>query len=491
MCMNNNPESGNFLTKEFAFYKYVYSKESYEYFSPSISCISGYSPDEINKIGLESIITEKLETREIVSQTGFNLFSEFSAKYLICTKDGKIKTIYSQSYNQLDENNNKIAAFGILYETATGENKNYVKDVGGNYLLPDEYAEIFLFAVDVEKKIQFLNNAALRYINPKLGDPAGQSLGKCLYDQDNEFAAVVEDFISGKNNFSQPVELTFTFPDQSKKIISLSLVNIQDNSVPCSVVILGKDISSDKSAEEKNSIISELKSLNSSKDKLISQISHDLRSPFNSLLGFSEILTTEYETLTKKEIFEYLHAIYEASKNLFGMTNNLLHFSRFQAGRMEFKPEKLVLLKIINKCLSLLKGNAIKKEINISLDIDKDIEVFADEDMLISIIQNLVSNAVKFTEKSGRVSISARQCDDENFVEISIKDSGIGMSNENLKKIFSEKFYSTPGTDKEFGTGLGLILIKDFIEKHKGKLEVESETGKGSIFRFKLPVIPQ
>jgi len=483
---------GNFLSKEFAFYKYLYSKASFEYLSPNISRITGYSHDEITKTGLESIITEKLETREILSQTSFNLFSEVSAKYLIRTKDGNIKAICSQSYNQLDENENKIVTFGILYEADPAVNHyDDVSAAGDNFLLPDEYIEILVFEVNADEKIQFVNNSALRYTNLKLSNPVGQRLEKYLGAKGSEIAAIIEDIISGKNNSPLPVELTFTLPDLSRKIISLFFLHIKGISGPDSVVILGQDITLNKTDEEKNNVIAELKSLNSSKDKLISQISHDLRSPFNSLLGFSEILTTEYDTLTKKEILEYLHAIYEASKNLFGMTNNLLHFSRFQAGRMEFKPEKLALLKIINKCLSLLKGNAIKKQINLSLSVDKNIEVFADEDMLISIIQNLISNAVKFTEKSGSINISAKPCGDQNFVEISIRDSGIGISPENLRKIYSEKFYSTPGTDKEFGTGLGLILIKDFIEKHQGKLEVESEPGKGSTFRFRLPVDPR
>ena len=170
------------------------------------------------------------------------------------------------------------------------------------------------------------------------------------------------------------------------------------------------------------------------------------------------------------------------------MITNLLHFSRFQMGRMEYSPVNLKLLRIINKCLSLLKGNAIKKQINISLEVDKDVEVFADEDMLVSIIQNLISNAIKFTENSGTVKVAVKLTKGNEYADISVSDSGIGISRENLKKIFSEKFYSTPGTDKEFGTGLGLILVKEFIEKHNGNLQVESAPGKGSTFHFTLPL---
>ncbi len=242
-----------------------------------------------------------------------------------------------------------------------------------------------------------------------------------------------------------------------------------------------------KNEQEKNDLIRQLQEMNAAKDRLISHISHDLRSPFNSLLGFSEILTTEYDTLTKEEIQEYLSAVYEASKNLFGMTNNLLQFSRFQMGRMEFKPINLNLLRVANRSINLLKGNAVKKQLSLKVNIDNDMQVFADEDMLISIIQNLVSNAIKFTNKSGEIQISAVKSANENEIEISVVDSGIGISKDDLKKIFGNSFYSTPGTDREYGTGLGLILVKEFIESNEGKIFVNSTPGLGSKFRFTLP----
>jgi len=235
--------------------------------------------------------------------------------------------------------------------------------------------------------------------------------------------------------------------------------------------------------QERERFIRKLSELNESKDRLFSLISHDLRSPFNSLLGFSEILTTEYDLLTDDEIKEYLNVIYEASKNLYGMTNNLLQYSRFQTGRIDFKPANVNLEKLIGNSFKLLRGNAVKKEIDFNISIEPNLLIYADEDLLNSVIQNLVSNAVKFTSKKGTVTISAHIKDnDKSKVELVVEDSGIGINETDMQKIESGEMFSTPGTDREYGTGLGMVLIKEFIERNGGELKIESEKNKGSRF---------
>lgn len=242
---------------------------------------------------------------------------------------------------------------------------------------------------------------------------------------------------------------------------------------------------------EREELISKLKTLNESKDSLFSLISHDLRSPFNSLLGFSEILATEYETLTPSEIKEYLNVIYESSKNLYGMTNNLLQFSRFQMGRIEFEPVTLDIKDILNHTLSLLRGNTIKKQINVISSVPDGLKVKADEDMLQSIFLNLLSNAVKFTPKGGDIFISANdkfKQDNQKMIQVIIRDTGIGLDEELMSKIFKGHVTSSPGTDREYGTGLGLLLVKEFIEKHEGQITVKSILNEGTTFTFTLPL---
>ncbi len=243
--------------------------------------------------------------------------------------------------------------------------------------------------------------------------------------------------------------------------------------------------------QERKELILKLSQLNTSKDKLFSLISHDLRSPFNSLLGFSEILTTEYDSLTHDEVKEYLNVIYEASKNLYGMTNNLLQYSRFQVGRFDFQPVEINLTSLLKKNLNLLKGNAIRKEISLSADFKADVYVFADEDMLNSTVQNVISNSIKFTPRGGEIKISTEIIpffSEATHVKITIEDNGIGISRSELDKILSEEIVSTPGTEREYGTGLGLLIVKEFVEKNGGRIDVRSKLNQGTSFSFTFPV---
>ena len=243
--------------------------------------------------------------------------------------------------------------------------------------------------------------------------------------------------------------------------------------------------------QEREKLIDKLSELNASKDKLFSLISHDLRGPFNSLLGFSEILNSEYDSLTDDEIKEYLKVIYESTQNLYGMTNNLLQYSRFQMGRVEFNAEKLDLDKIVTNNVKLLRGNIVKKDINIFKHVEQDSYINADEDMINSVIQNLLSNAIKFTAKGGDVNILVKKISNpegKNKVELSVEDKGIGISEGHMRKILKGEMFSTPGTEREYGTGLGMVLVREFVEKNNGILKIESEQFKGSKFICRFPL---
>jgi signal transduction histidine kinase len=270
----------------------------------------------------------------------------------------------------------------------------------------------------------------------------------------------------------------FTYTERHKEILEAI-------SHPISMAIERKRVE-----QEREKLIQELRELNQSKDRLFSLISHDLRSPFNSLLGFSEILTSEYDSLTDDEIKEYLNVIYESSKNLYGMTNNLLQYSRFQTGRIDYKPEKFDLGTFINSSANLLSGNIVKKEINFRVVSDPEVYIYADEEMLGSAVQNLISNAVKFTAKGGKITVSViKKNPDSNTprVELVVEDNGMGINEADLLKIARGEMFSTPGTEREYGTGLGLVLIKEFIEKNGGELKVESIKNKGSKFTCSFP----
>ena len=232
----------------------------------------------------------------------------------------------------------------------------------------------------------------------------------------------------------------------------------------------------------------ELQKLNAEKDKFFSIIAHDLRSPFNGFLGLSQIMAEELPSLTRDEIRDLAVSMQNSATNLFRLLENLLEWARIQQGLIPFNPKVVELLPIINESIALVLESAKSKGIEIAYDIPDDLAVFADSNILQTVIRNLVSNAVKFTPKGGKISVSAKATSDKG-VQISIKDTGIGMSPKMVDNLFRLDVQTNrKGTEGEHSTGLGLLLCKEFVEKHGGKLWVESEEGKGSTFAFSLPI---
>jgi len=230
----------------------------------------------------------------------------------------------------------------------------------------------------------------------------------------------------------------------------------------------------------------ELKQLNSTKDKFFSIIAHDLKNPFITILGFSELLHTDYAELSDEERLFYIDEMKKSAEISHSLLQNLLLWSRSQTGHIEFNPQKLNFHNIVHDNIDLLNATAERKQIQITHNIPDDIILFADEDMLNSILRNLLTNAFKFTEKGGKVEIIAVR--KNGFIEIIVSDTGVGMSESVRKNLFKlDATHSTSGTENEAGTGLGLILCKEFIEKNGGTISVESELGKGSKFIFSLP----
>jgi signal transduction histidine kinase len=237
-------------------------------------------------------------------------------------------------------------------------------------------------------------------------------------------------------------------------------------------------------AMEENS--AELRELNASKDKFFSIVAHDLKSPFQGLLGFSALLADGIDTLPQDQLKRYAANIKNGTKNVYELIENLLDWSRMQTGRFDFSPEKIDIFVEVPLILELIGSNADHKGITIKNEVQEGTYLFADIKATRSIIQNIVSNAIKFTLKGGEVKISSLQKGD--LVEIKVTDTGVGISETNLSKLFKiDVQLTTVGTANEKGTGLGLLLCKEMIEKQGGEIKVESKLGSGSVFSFTLP----
>jgi len=232
----------------------------------------------------------------------------------------------------------------------------------------------------------------------------------------------------------------------------------------------------------------EISNINKQKDKFFSIIAHDLRGPFNGFLGLSELLANEIDDMDKDEIQFAATNIKESANNLYNLLENLLEWSRMEQGLITISPKENNLGKIVDECVTPLTENAAKKEISIETNIDPNLTVFADYHILQSVIRNNLSNALKFTPRNGNVKIQAKE--DLESTTISITDNGIGMNANMLENIFKIGVKTNrKGTEDEPSSGLGLILCKEFIEKHNGEIWVESEEGKGTVFHFSFPKI--
>ncbi len=250
---------------------------------------------------------------------------------------------------------------------------------------------------------------------------------------------------------------------------------------PKTILGVTTDLTKTKEYEDK------LKALNATKDRFFSIIAHDLKNPFNSMLGFAEILMDDFESLSEDEKILMIGKLHGSATNAFKLLENLLSWSRIQTRRFEQIPKHLSLKKKLLSTVELIKPAADQKNIEFVINIPDNINVWVDEDMLSSIVRNLITNAIKFTNSGGEVQLSAvRQTD--GMVLISVKDNGIGISDEDMGKLFDVGTKLTKrGTDGESGTGLGLILFKEFVEMSGGHVRVASEPGKGSEFCFTLP----
>jgi len=243
----------------------------------------------------------------------------------------------------------------------------------------------------------------------------------------------------------------------------------------------------EKQNEELKVSEQKLKELNATKDKFFSILAHDLKNPFNIILGYSDMLSEEYEELDDSERKQFISEINKSTKTTFSLLESLLTWARSQQGNIEIVKEEQNLCELVEQAVAPYTPNSRKKNIDIEIDIPKDQLLFADKYTMSIVIGNLVNNAIKFTPDGGCINISRNL--NSNHIELLIRDNGVGMTDEQKNKIFKiEENSSTLGTNNEKGTGLGLILCKEFVEKNGGDIRVESEIDKGSVFIITLPI---
>lgn len=302
-------------------------------------------------------------------------------------------------------------------------------------------------------------------------------------DDREEVNDKLEAHLEGKTEFYHSIHRLKAKDNTWKYILDSGMVIERDSNSgkPLRAVGTHQDVTNQKVIEEK------LREINATKDKLFSIIAHDLKSPYNAQLGFLELLLENDSSYSPEERKKFIKTVYQSTKQSFALLDNLLVWSRTQTGKIPFNPDELLLAQVFEEAIELQRYAAQAKNIIIDTELCKDeLEVTADPEMVNTILRNLMSNAVKFTPENGKILLGAKTASD-NKILIYVKDTGVGIPVKDRDKLFDPTSnYSTIGTNKEKGTGIGLILCREFVERNGGKIWVESETGKGSTFYFTL-----
>lgn len=251
--------------------------------------------------------------------------------------------------------------------------------------------------------------------------------------------------------------------------------------------LLQKTLLQEQTLSKLNAVNEDLLKANQDKDKFLKILAHDLKNPMFAISGFSDLLIKNFRKYDENTIEKQLGIINTTTKKTYDLLEELLLWTRSQSGKIPFAPRTVQIKNVCDDVLSLLNESAAVKQIEIISEINADLELHADVDMLRTILRNLISNAIKFTHEKGQITLRAEQTGAD--IIITVSDNGIGMSQNTISKLWQiADLYTTPGTKGEKGTGLGLMLCKEFVEKHNGKIWVESEVGKGSDFKFTMPV---
>lgn len=482
-----------------------------KYISPNFREFLGVSPDDRNEVITLDYI--HYEDKYIVSNQIKNVSlipgSTIKGKFRFKSNSGEYAWMDAVITNYL----NNPAIQGLLTSIRLSRETTFTEEFhakqGDNLHIIAKYANILMLVLNLEGKIILSEGKALS----KFGMNASHILGSKITD-------IIHFEENSKVDFQNAMageETRTVFSIQNSIFDGIFSPYFDSNNRQIGVVLVSTDITEkskiDREKEElikalqssRETIIDESNKLwelndklaeseknliksNSEKDKFFSIISHDLRSPLSGITGMLESLFAYFDSYSPNEIKESIKGLLDSSKNLYKLLDNLLLWSRIQRGVMVNNPDYLPAKIIVNNVFDLLNYTASQKGISIITKVEEELTIYADFNMINTTLRNLVSNAIKFTQSGGSITITAKSIANS-FAQFSVQDTGVGMTKEDINKLFKlDDNHTTPGTNNEQGTGLGLILCKEMVNQNKGNIWVESELGVGSTFSFTVPI---
>jgi len=348
-------------------------------------------------------------------------------------------------------------------------------------------APVMIWIADVEGLFSFVNKVWLDYTGKDFGNQVGMNWLSNVHPKEyEELLKIYRDAFRARKPFSAKFRFMGTNEEYQWMLIR-GTPRLDDEGVFTGFIGSCVNINDQIETEEKIKLINtKLAESNETKDKFFSIISHDLRGPLSGLMQILDILSTSYESMKEDEKIDIIKQAAKSSNSTFALIENLLEWSRIQSGTFPYEPRNIELFTLISSIGNLYSHNFRNKGITFKVDIEPDTTVFADTKMTETIFRNLISNAIKFTAENGTVTVSSKE--DQNYMFVQVNDTGIGMDQDKMSKLFRiDKSYSTRGTNDEEGSGLGLILCKELVERQGGKIWVVSKKDEGSTFYLTLP----
>ncbi len=462
-----------------------------ENISPSVEKVSGFKREDI--IGKEAssfYLFPELKSKVLESTLQKGIVQNFEIDFKI--KNGEVKTASLNSKLVFNEKNEPIAIEGMLRNVTelkiAREELVYAKNEIQHYL---SIVRVMILVIDNNGLVKMINKIGCKILGYSENEIVGKNwienfvpphkreeikkVFDMLFHKETESSTYFENEIINKAGKLKTIRWRNTYLENSKGEVTGILSSGED-------VTKETKMLHDLVESERN-----LKELNDAKDKFFSIVSHDIRSPFTALLGFTQILEEEYEDLTKSEVDEIIHSLRKISNKIFEFIEKLLDWSRIQSNKIEIVPQRLILYSIVQDVFVLLSTVALNKKVKINIDVPNKLMVVGDENVVNTVLRNLISNAIKFSTHGNEITIFTEEARNENDIVVCVRDNGTGMSNDIKNKLFKlEEQVSELGTNNESGTGLGLLICKDLLEKQQSKIWVESELNVGSTFKFTL-----